>query len=234
VTEPPKRYTEAGMLSVMELAGQKLEDEEARTLMKLQKKGLGTDATRGPILKSLFDKGYLTKKGKSIYPTELGMYLIKCLPVKELKSAAYTGELEKQLNNIALGKASYDKYIAYIKQKTAEWYKLIAESESQTFVSETEQQLKCPFCGKYLIKLDWGWSCKGYKEGCKFHINKSIAGKTITEKQAILLCQKGKTNIIKGFKSKKGSEFEAYLTIDKEKQEVSFQFPERRKNKNVL
>lgn len=64
MTEPPKRYTEAGMLSVMELAGQKLEDEEARTLMKLQKKGLGTDATRGPILKSLFDKGYLAKKGK--------------------------------------------------------------------------------------------------------------------------------------------------------------------------
>lgn len=229
MTEPPKRYTEAGMLAEMELAGQKLDDEEARTLMKLQKKGLGTDATRGPILKSLFDKGYLARKGKSIYPTELGMYLIKCLPVKELKSAAYTGELEKQLNNIALGKASYDKYIAYIKQKTAEWYKLIAESESQTFVSETEQQLKCPFCGKYLIKLDWGWSCKGYKEGCKFHISKSIAGKTITEKQAILLCQKGKTNIIKGFKSKKGSEFEAYLSIDKEKQEVSFQFPERQK-----
>ena len=35
----------------------------------------------------------------------------------------------------------------------------------------------------------WGWSCTGYKEGCKFHINKKIAGKTITEKQAILLCQ---------------------------------------------
>jgi DNA topoisomerase-3 len=147
-TEPPKRYTEAGMLSEMELAGQKLEDEEARTLMKLQKKGLGTDATRGPILKSLFEKGYLAKKGKSIYPTELGMYLIKCLPVKELKSAAYTGELEKQLNNIALGKASYDKYIAFIKKKTAEWYKLIAESEDSKFTSSTEQQLICPFCGK--------------------------------------------------------------------------------------
>lgn len=226
-TEPPKRYTEAGMLAEMELAGQKLEDEEARTLMKLQKKGLGTDATRGPILKSLFDKGYLARKGKSIYPTELGMYLINCLPVKELKSVAYTGELEKQLNNIALGKASYDKYIAFIKQKTAEWYKLIAESESQTFTSESEQQLKCPFCGKYLIKLDWGWSCKGYKEGCKFHISGKIAGKTITEKQAILLCQKGKTNIIKGFKSKKGSEFDAYLTIDKQKMEVSFQFPDK-------
>lgn len=49
VTEPPKRYTEAELLAVMELAGQKIEDEEARTLMKLQKRGLGTDATRAPM-----------------------------------------------------------------------------------------------------------------------------------------------------------------------------------------
>ena len=228
-TEPPKRYTEAELLAAMELAGQKLEDEEARTLMKLQKKGLGTDATRGPILKSLFDKGYLARKGKSIYPTELGMYLIKCLPVKELKSAAYTGELEKQLNNIALGKASYDKYIAFIKQKTAEWYKQIVESQESKFTSTAEQQLKCPFCGKYLIKLDWGYSCTGYKDGCKFHVNNKIAGKSINENQVIMLCKSGRTAIIKGFKAKSGSTFDAYLAVDKEKQEVSFQFPERRK-----
>lgn len=228
-TEPPKRYTEAELLAAMELAGQKLEDEEARTLMKLQKRGLGTDATRGPILKSLFDKDYLAKKGKSIYPTELGIYLIKRLPVKELKSAAYTGELEKQLNNIALGKCSYDKYIAFIKQKTAEWYKLIAESEESKFTSSTEQQLICPFCGKPLIKLDWGYSCTGYKDGCKFHVNKKIAGKSITENQVIMLCKSGRTAIIKGFKAKSGSTFDAYLAVDKEKQEVSFQFPERRK-----
>lgn len=93
-TEPPKRYTEAALLSAMETAGQKIEDEEARTLMKLQKKGLGTDATRAPILKSLFAKKYIALKGKSIYPTELGIYLIDSLPVADLKSAEMTGELE--------------------------------------------------------------------------------------------------------------------------------------------
>lgn len=227
-TEPPKRYTEAELLATMELAGQRLEDEEARTLMKLQKKGLGTDATRGPILKSLFDKEYIAKKGKSIYPTELGMHLIKCLPVQELKSADYTGELEKQLHLIALGKSSYDKYIAFIKKKTAEWYKQIAESEDIKFTSSAEQII-CPFCGKYLIKHDWGYGCTGYKEGCKFHINKAIAGKKITENQVIMLCKSGRTAIIKGFKSKSGSAFDAYLAIDKAKKEVCFQFPDKRK-----
>lgn len=230
-TEPPKRYTEAELLAAMELAGQKLEDEEARTLMKLQKKGLGTDATRGPILKSLFEKEYLAKKGKSIYPTELGVYLIEQLPIKELKSAAYTGELEKQLNNIAIGKSNFDKYIGFIKQKTAEWYRTIAESEDRKFTSSSEQQLICPFCGKSIIKLDWGYSCTGYKDGCKFHVNKNIAGKTVSENQVIMLCKKGKTTLIKGFKSKSGSTFDAYLAVDKDKQGVCFQFPDKHKSK---
>ena len=58
---------------------------------------------------------------------------------------------------------------------------------------------------------------------------KKIAGKSITENQVIMLCKSGRTAIIKGVKSKSGSSFDAYLAVDKEKQEVSFQFPERRK-----
>lgn len=81
----------------MELAGQNLEDEEARTLMKLQKKGLGTDATRVPIIKSLFKHEFITKKGKSIIPTKKGEFIIHTLPVDELKSAEITGEWEKLL-----------------------------------------------------------------------------------------------------------------------------------------
>lgn len=83
--------------------------------------------------------------------------------------------------------------------------------------------------GSPLIKLDWGYSCTGYKDGCKFHVNKKIAGKSITENQVIMLCKSGRTAIIKGFTAKSGSKFDAYLAVDKEKQEVSFQFPERRK-----
>ena len=230
ITEPPKRYTEAELLAAMELAGQKIEDEEARTLMKLQKRGLGTDATRAPILKSLFSKGYFAKKGKTIYPTELGMYIIETLPVDELKSAELTGELEKQLNDIAIGKGNYDEYIANIKKKASEWYAIIANSEEKKFVSEIQQKLICPFCGSPLRKHDWGYGCSGFKtKGCKYHINATIAGKKITENQVIHLCQNGRTNIIKGFKAKSGSEFDAYLFVDKEKKEVSFQFPDRKK-----
>ena len=89
-TQPPERYTEATLLSAMELAGQHIEDEEIRTLMKMQKKGLGTDATRAPILKGLFDKNYLTLQGKTIFPTDKGIFLIDTLPVENIKSADMT------------------------------------------------------------------------------------------------------------------------------------------------
>lgn len=227
-TEPPKRYTEAELLSAMETAGQKIDDEEVRTLMKLQKKGLGTDATRAPILKSLFIKNYIALKGKSIYPTELGMYIIDNLPVDDLKSAEMTGELEKKLNDIAVGKTDFDEFIRSIKETAANWFSIIAKTENKQFVSESAKQFICPFCGKMLHKHKWGYGCTGYKEGCKFSIGNTIAGKKIIENQVILLCKNGRTNIIKGFKSKAGNDFDAYLVVDKQKKEVILEFPNKK------
>lgn len=227
-TEPPKRYTEAELLGAMETAGQKIEDEEARTLMKLQKKGLGTDATRAPILKSLFAKNYIALKGKSIYPTELGVYLIENLPVDDLKSAEMTGELEKKLNDIAMGTADYDEYIQSIKKTASDWFGIIAKSDGGQFISETEKQLVCPIGNKKLHKFDWGYGCTGYKEGCRFRVGSNIAGKKITENQVILLCKNGRTNIIKGFKSKAGNDFDACLVVDKQKKEVVLEFPNKK------
>lgn len=63
-TEPPKRYTEPDLITAMETAGKNLEDEEARTLMKLENKGLGTAATRASIINALFAREYIAKKAK--------------------------------------------------------------------------------------------------------------------------------------------------------------------------
>ena len=228
-TQPPKRYTEAELLAAMETAGQKIEDEEARTLMKMQKKGLGTDATRVPTIKGLFAKNYIARKGKTIYPTELGMFLIDKLPVEDLKSAEMTGEMEKRLNDIALGTADYDAFIQHIHEQTRAWFNEVAQAQGSKFVSEADKKMLCPCCGEKLRKFDWGYGCAGYKEkGCKFHINATICGKKITENHVILLCQNGRTGIIKGFKAKSGNTFDAYLVVDQEKQDVVFKFPDKK------
>ena len=222
-TEPPKRFTEATLLAAMELAGANVEDEEARTLMKMQKKGLGTDATRVAILKGLFQRGYLERKGKSIIPTEKGIYLIDSLPVEELKSAELTGEWEKQLNDIALRTKDFNQFVDELKSTAREWYNAVAHSTADKFVSENDSKLICPLCGKKLNKMQWGYGCSGYKEGCKFSVGE-ICGKKITESQVISLITKGKTSVIKGFTAKSGKKFDAALWLHKNTGKINFEF----------
>ncbi len=131
-TEPPKRYTEPDLITTMETAGKSLDDEEARTLMRLKNKGLGTAATRAAIINALFIREYIAKKGKSIYPTEKGIFIIDNLPVNDLKSAELTGEWEKRLHDISIGKENYNQFIHDIEQTVRNWYDIIIHSDVTT------------------------------------------------------------------------------------------------------
>lgn len=226
-TKPPKRYTETELISAMELAGQHLDDEEARTLMKLQKKGLGTDATRVPTVKALFARGYICKKGKTVYPTEKGMFLIKTLPVAEMKSADLTGEMEKELNDIAEGRGDYAQFMSKVTAVTQRWYKAVCGSSSDAF--EDKSRI-CPSCGKKLINGKNNVFCAGYKEGCKFSIPYQLCQKKLTDNQIQMLINSQRTNVIKGFVSKAGKQFDASLKIDSQGK-IEFVFPTAKKGK---
>lgn len=235
-TEPPKRYTEADLLAAMELAGQTIEDEEIRTLMKMQKKGLGTDATRAPILKGLFERKYLDRKGKSIFPTDKGIFLIDTLPVDEIKSADMTGDWEMRLNNIAMGKEPVTDFIRDIKQTAREWYAQVASAGERNYVSPQKGDLLCPVCGRVVKTTPFGWGCTGYSKdgsGCSFTINKTVAGVEMTDKIVERLLKKGRTGLIKGFTSKSGKKFNAYLVIDSETKAVKFDFLSDREREMV-
>ena len=226
-TEPPKRYTEADLLAAMELAGQNIEDEEIRTLMKLQKKGLGTDATRAPILKGLFDRHYLERKGKTIFPTEKGMFLIDALPVDAIKSADMTGNWEMRLNNIALGRENPAQFIADISQTTREWFAAIASAPEQHFGTAAQLELSCPNCGKPLTQLSTVCKCSAYSKdenACHFHMRTYICGQRLNDDVIQMLLNKGRSGLIKGFKSKSGKKFNAYLVLNRENGEIIFDF----------
>lgn len=227
-TEPPKRYTEPDLITAMETAGKNLNDEEARTLMKLENKGLGTAATRAAIINALFTREYIAKKGKSIYPTEKGIFIIDNLPVSDLKSAELTGEWEKRLHDISIGKENYNQFIKDMEQTVRNWYEMIIHSDATAYTSTTEQ-LICPLCGAKVIKGKFGYFCSTKKDiGCKFAINSEICGKQISETQTIKLIQKGKTNLIKGFVSKSGKEFDAYLVFDRKQNKIGFEFANKK------
>ncbi len=112
-TQPPKPYTEAGLLSAMENAGRFVEDEALRE--QLKENGLGTLATRAAIIERLLKVGYIRRQGKNLLPTEKGERLMEVVP-PELKSPETTGKWERGLSAIAGGRMTDEVFMASIRR----------------------------------------------------------------------------------------------------------------------
>jgi DNA topoisomerase-3 len=72
----------------------------------------------------------------------------------------------------------------------------------------------CPLCGSDIIEQEKSYSCSGWRSGCKFVIWKTIAGKRISARTAQALLRRGRSQVLKGFKSKTGRAFDARLKLD--------------------
>jgi DNA topoisomerase-3 len=72
----------------------------------------------------------------------------------------------------------------------------------------------CPLCGSDVIEQEKSYSCSGWRSGCKFAIWKTIAGKRIGARTAQALLRRGRSQVLKGFKSKSGRAFDARLKLD--------------------
>ncbi len=100
-----------------------------------------------------------------------------------------------------------------------------ARSERREQTAQSSATLTCPKCQQgQIIEGQRGFGCNRYREGCDFVVWKEISGKKLTEKQIHTLIAKGKTGVIKGFKSKKGNKFEARLKLGPECK-AAFDFP---------
>jgi DNA topoisomerase-3 len=77
-TKPPARYTEGALIKVMKEAWRLIDEPDKRARLK-EAKGIGTPATRGDVVKSLFKQGQLVNKGKQIHPTPGGLALYQTL-----------------------------------------------------------------------------------------------------------------------------------------------------------
>jgi DNA topoisomerase-3 len=80
----------------------------------------------------------------------------------------------------------------------------------------------CPLCGSDVIEQEKSYGCSGWRSGCKFAIWKTIAGKRISVRTAQALLRRGRSQVLKGFKSKSGRAFDARLKLDQG--EVRFDF----------
>lgn len=150
-TTPPGRFNEATLLSAMENPHKyiNVNKDAAKTLNETG--GLGTVATRADIIEKLFNSFVIEKKGKDIYPTSKGKQLIDLLP-KDLKSPLLTAKWEKQLDDIAKGKANNKKYIDDMKKYATALVEDV-KNDNASFHHDNITGKKCPNCGKYLLEV---------------------------------------------------------------------------------
>jgi DNA topoisomerase-3 len=116
-TRPPKRFTEATLLTAMQTAGKTLDEKELSDAMK--DTGLGTPATRASIIETLLKRGFVERQGKALCATDKGIRLIEVVH-EEVKSPAMTGQWEAYLKRIERGEASLTAFLADIERYVRE------------------------------------------------------------------------------------------------------------------
>ncbi|MCD1587663.1 DNA topoisomerase III [Halomonas sp. IOP_14] len=127
-TSPPKRFTDATLLSAMTGIARYVSDPEIKKVLR-DTDGLGTEATRAGIIELLFKRQFLTKKGKEIHSTEAGKHLVNSLP-KRMVVPDMTAHWESQLEAISEKRMRYGQFM----QPLTDGLKaLIAEVESGDF-----------------------------------------------------------------------------------------------------
>jgi len=171
--------------------------------------GLGTPATRAEIIRKLFAWQYLEERGKSLFATERGLFLLKALSkseyLKKMADASHTTEWE---NSLAADPEAFQKEIS-------EYVALCVKSG---YERETFQQASlgsCPLCKRPVYESKFGYGCSGWKENpkCSFMIFKTVSGAAVSAADASLLLTGQKTKP-KKFKAKGGRPFEASLSLE--------------------
>ncbi|MCH5238295.1 MAG: DNA topoisomerase 3 [Muribaculaceae bacterium] len=220
-TRPKPLHTEASLLSAMETAGKDIDDPELRESIK--DSGIGTPATRANIIETLLTRGYIERKKKQLVPTEKGLAVYQAVKEMQIANVELTGNWEKRLSEIEKGTFSYDEFMEGIKDFTM---KTIEEIMTVKIAVDVASPHVCPKCQTGRLKL-MPKLAKCNNPDCDFLMFRTIAGKVLSDKQFEDILKKGKSALIKGFKSKAGKSFDAHVILG-EDYRLTFQFPERK------
>lgn len=217
-TLPKPLYTEATLLAAMETCGKDITDEQAKEAVK--DSGIGTPATRAAIITTLIKRDYIARSGKSIVPTEKGMYLYEAVKDMRVADVELTGSWEKALSQIEGHTLGTETFMRSIRDYTR---KVTGEILRLDFPATREKAFTCPKCktGKIIIRSK---TAKCDQEGCGLLVFRRILNKELTDTHMEQLFSSGTTRLIKGFKGKKGVPFDAAVTFDAEYNPV-FSFP---------
>ncbi len=130
-TEPPNRYTEAGLIK------------------ELEKRGIGRPSTYASIMKTIQDRGYAEKNGRTLMPTATGMVVSGWLEENfaDYISDSFTAEMEDELDEIARGERGYR---ATLEDFYTPFQKAVHSKDKlpkATSLGQAPEEFPCPICG---------------------------------------------------------------------------------------
>jgi DNA topoisomerase-3 len=217
-TKPPARYNEATLLSAMENAGKRVEDEDLAEAMS--GKGLGTPATRASIIEGLLLEKYMLREGRDLIPTAKAfqlMTLLRGLAVEELTKPELTGEWEYKLAQMERGQLSREAFMREIAQMTQSIVKHAKDYDSDTIPGDyATLQTPCPNCGGIVKENYRRYQCSGAAgdgNGCGFSISKTPAGRAFELDEIERLLREREIGPLDGFRSKMGRPFASNLKL---------------------
>ncbi len=134
-TEPPPRYSEAGLIK------------------ELEKRGIGRPSTYASIMKTIEDRGYVQKINKALCPTDTGDVVSTFLEnnFAHYISDTFTAEMEDELDQIAEGKRSYVKTLTDFYKPFLKEVKAKDKLDKVTNLGDAPPEFKCPKCGADMI-----------------------------------------------------------------------------------
>ena len=201
-TTPLKHFTEDSLLSAMERAGNEDMSDD------VERKGLGTPATRADIIEKLVKDGFVKREKKQMIPTEDGMKLITVLP-DVVKSPKLTADWENALTLVAKGEMEREDFMGDIETMVSgliHTYHEVSDEQKKMFAQEQKVLGKCPNCGGEVVKGKYGAFCKNK---CGMNVSR-IMGVSLSDEQVESLLA-GKKTLLKGLTSKAGKKYDAYI-----------------------
>ena len=218
-------HTEATLLSEMESCGKGIDDEELAQVIK--ECGIGTPATRASIIETLISREYMIRLNKQLIPTEKGLFIYDLLKDKQIADVAMTGQWEQTLAKIERGEYNANDFRKGIEEYTGSIVGELLSLEDK--FEHSGIGIPCPKCGKGTMQF-YKKVVKCDNPACDCHVFREKAGKELTNDQLNSLLTEGKTGLIRGFKSKQGNSFDAFVILNRETLQTEFSFPERKKS----
>ncbi|MBI2030641.1 topoisomerase DNA-binding C4 zinc finger domain-containing protein, partial [Candidatus Kaiserbacteria bacterium] len=134
-TQPPARYSEAGLVK------------------ELEKRGIGRPSTYASILRTIEERGYVEKQGRTLMPTPTGDVVSTFIEDNfgEYISDTFTAEMEQSLDDIAEGKRTYEKTLAAFYKPFNKAVKSKNKIAKITNMGDAPVEFPCPTCGGPMV-----------------------------------------------------------------------------------